>query len=262
MHLTLLDWAIIALYAAVVLAIGLVRAADSNERGLLFGRTAAALAVYRRLALCREHLHGAHRGPGRQRVRQRTGLGRVRVDRRVLPGAADRALSCPSTCGNRIYTVPEFLERRFSPSVRLTFSAFMVGAGHPGQDLDFAVGLLAWSSLDLLGWDRVGGDLGDRLVTALVHDEGRAQRGGVHRRDPDGRAASSPSILLTAFGLHEVGGWAALRGKLDPAMFSMVRPATDPDLPWPGVFIGVWFPGHVLFLDGPGAGPAGVRRGI
>ena len=30
-------------------------------------------------------------------------------------------------------------------------------------------------------------------------------------------------------------------------MFSMVKPATDPDLPWPGVFIGVFFVGTFYF---------------
>jgi SSS family solute:Na+ symporter len=30
-------------------------------------------------------------------------------------------------------------------------------------------------------------------------------------------------------------------------MFSMVRPATDPDLPWPGIFIGVFFVGSFYF---------------
>ena len=35
-------------------------------------------------------------------------------------------LFLPFYIKNRIYTVPEFLERRFGPSVRLAFSAFMV----------------------------------------------------------------------------------------------------------------------------------------
>ena len=68
------------------------------------------------------------------------------------------------------------------------------------------------------------------------------------------------AVIMTGIGLHEVGGYEALRAKLDPAMFSMVKPATDPDLPWPGVFIGVFFVGHLLLLDGPGARAAGVRR--
>ncbi len=55
------------------------------------------------------------------------------------------------------------------------------------------------------------------------------------------------AVLLTGIGLHHVGGFAGLHAKIDPAMFSMVRPATDPNLPWPGVFIGVFFVGSFYF---------------
>jgi solute:Na+ symporter, SSS family len=44
-------------------------------------------------------------------------------------------------------------------------------------------------------------------------------------------------------GLRHVGGWSGLHEKLAPAMFSMVRPATDPDYPWPGMFFAVFLAG-------------------
>ena len=68
------------------------------------------------------------------------------------------------------------------------------------------------------------------------------------------------AVIMTGIGLHEVGGYEALRAKLDPSMFSMVKPATDPDLPWPGVFIGVFLRRHILLLDGPGARAARLCR--
>jgi len=49
--------------------------------------------------------------------------------------------------------------------------------------------------------------------------------------------------VLTALGLHAVGGWSGLQAKLPAHMFSMVRPATDPDVPWPGMFVGVFILG-------------------
>jgi SSS family solute:Na+ symporter len=51
------------------------------------------------------------------------------------------------------------------------------------------------------------------------------------------------ALVLTVTGLHHVGGWSGLHAKLAPEMFSMVRPATDPDYPWPGMFFGVFLAG-------------------
>ena len=51
------------------------------------------------------------------------------------------------------------------------------------------------------------------------------------------------AVVLTVLGLHAVGGWSGLQAKLPADMFSMVRPATDPDVPWPGMFIGVFILG-------------------
>ena len=48
------------------------------------------------------------------------------------------------------------------------------------------------------------------------------------------------AVVLTVLGLQAVGGWSGLQAKLPADMFSMVRPATDPDVPWPGMFVGVF----------------------
>jgi SSS family solute:Na+ symporter len=51
------------------------------------------------------------------------------------------------------------------------------------------------------------------------------------------------AIIMTCVGLRHVGGWDGLRAKLGPEMFDMVKPATDPDYPWPGMFFGVFLAG-------------------
>ena len=46
------------------------------------------------------------------------------------------------------------------------------------------------------------------------------------------------AVLLTAFGLYEVGGYSGLKAKLPADYFSMFKPITDPDFPWTGIIFG------------------------
>ena len=55
------------------------------------------------------------------------------------------------------------------------------------------------------------------------------------------------SIVITAVGLHEVGGWSGLAASVEPVKLTILRPADDPcNLPWYAVFlgypvIGLWY---------------------
>lgn len=46
------------------------------------------------------------------------------------------------------------------------------------------------------------------------------------------------AVLLTVFGLNEVGGYSGLRAKLPADYFNMFKPLTDPDFPWTGIIFG------------------------
>lgn len=46
------------------------------------------------------------------------------------------------------------------------------------------------------------------------------------------------AVLLTGFGLSEVGGYAGLREKLPADYFNMFKPMSDPDFPWTGIIFG------------------------
>ena len=126
MHLKLLDWAIIAVYAAVVISIGLRsgRKQHTSEGYFLAGRKLKwpfiGASIYA-ANISTEHFVGL------------AGCGYVTG---LAVGAYEWiAVFClillivlflPFYIRNRIYTVPEFLERRFGSGVRLCFSAFMV----------------------------------------------------------------------------------------------------------------------------------------
>ena len=46
------------------------------------------------------------------------------------------------------------------------------------------------------------------------------------------------AVLLTGFGLNEVGGYSGLRAKLPADYFNMFKPISDPDFPWTGIIFG------------------------
>jgi solute:Na+ symporter, SSS family len=46
------------------------------------------------------------------------------------------------------------------------------------------------------------------------------------------------AVILTIFGLNEVGGFAGLQEKLPAHYFNMFKPMSDPDFPWTGIIFG------------------------
>jgi SSS family solute:Na+ symporter len=52
--------------------------------------------------------------------------------------------------------------------------------------------------------------------------------------------------VLTYIGLDRVGGWESMKATVTPEYLNMWRPATDPDFPWPSLFVsstivGIWY---------------------
>ena len=54
------------------------------------------------------------------------------------------------------------------------------------------------------------------------------------------------AIILTLIGLDRVGGFAGLRAAVPESYFHMIKPMSDPDFPWTGIFfgapiLGIWY---------------------
>ena len=256
MHLNFLDWAVVAVYAVVIVTIGLRagRKQHTSEGYFLAGRRLRwpfiGASIYA-ANISTEHFVGLA-GAG-YAMGLAIGCYEWIAVFCLIPLIV---LFLPFYIKNRIYTVPEFLERRFDPSVRLLFSAVMVvlsvlvkiSVSLWAASLVFhtLLGSEKASSLGGIGWDQLAIIWGVGLVTALYTMKGGLS--AVVFTDAIQTAVLIlAAVILTCIGLHHVGGYEALRARLDPSMFSMVKPATDPDLPWPGVFIGVFFVGTFYF---------------
>ncbi len=246
MRLTLLDWLIIAVYAALVITIGLraARRQNTTEGYFLAGRRLRWPFIGASLYaanISTEHLVGLA-GWGAT-IGLAAGTFEWIAVFCLIPLIV---LFLPFYLKNKIYTVPEFLERRFGSSVRLSFSAFMLLLA-----VLVKISVSLWAAAvvleGLLGWDKMVVIWCVGLVTALYTLKG-GLNAVVFTDAIQTAVLIVAAVVLTSIGLHEIGGYDALRAKLnDPEMFSMIKPATDPELPWPGVFIGVWLLGTFYF---------------
>lgn len=241
MTLHLIDWIVVLAYATVVIGISVlaVRPMASTEAYFLAGRQLRWPFIGASLFaanISAEHFVGLA-GSG-----YTIGMS--------IGGFEWMAIFCliplvllflPFYIRNKIYTVPEFLERRFSSTVRTVFSGFMVILAIVAK-----ISISLWASSlvlsDLLGWNQLTVIWAVGLFTALYTMKGGL--GAVVYTD-----ALQTCVLLVAamflvgIGLAQVGGWSGLHARLDPAMFHMIKPATDPDVPWPGMFLGVFLLG-------------------
>lgn len=143
----------------------------------------------------------------------------------------------PAILAARVYTMPEFLERRFDGIVKVWFSALTLllyilldaaGALYCGTlvlrfvlpGLGFNASVLLLASLSVLY--SVTGGLRSVLYTQAVQAV----------------VVLGSALLLATFTVIAAGGWHAVMHAVPPSSLSLIRPASDPYMPWTGLAFG------------------------
>ncbi len=143
-----------------------------------------------------------------------------------------------------VFTMPEFLEKRFDSRSRWILSIFSLAAYVLTKiSVTIYAGGVVVSSL--LGIDFWTGALSTVVLTGIYTIFG-GMRAVVYTEAVQAIILVLGAGTLTVIGLNHVGGWGELRNSLDPGYFSMWRPASDPEFPWPSLFItstivGIWY---------------------
>jgi SSS family solute:Na+ symporter len=143
-----------------------------------------------------------------------------------------------------VFTMPEFLERRYSPAARwylaivsvigyvLTKISVTIAAG--GIVFEALMGIDFWTGALVVvvatGVYTIFGGLRAVLVTDML--QMFVLIGG--------------SIAVLLVGLEAVGGWSELTTAAGPAFMDLWKPADDPNFPWTGIvfgapILGVWY---------------------
>ena len=143
-----------------------------------------------------------------------------------------------------VYTMPEFLERRYNPASRAYFTwVSIVGyvltkisvtlfAG--GVVMRAVTGFDFWTSAAILV-----------VITGLYVIFG-GLRAVIYTEVMQTVVLILGSVLLTVLGLSAVGGWSGLEARVAPDFFSMWKPSSHPDFPWTGIvfgapILGIWY---------------------
>jgi SSS family solute:Na+ symporter len=134
---------------------------------------------------------------------------------------------------SRVFTMPEFLERRFSPACRWVLSlislvAYVLTKIAVGI---FAGGVVFGTLLPELSIE-IGGTvlnsfwIGSVLVVLLtgLYTVLGGMRAVAYTEALQTLVLVIGSLLLTMFGLSKLGGWGELRAALDPDMFNLWKP--------------------------------------
>jgi SSS family solute:Na+ symporter len=143
-----------------------------------------------------------------------------------------------------VFTMPEFLEKRFDARSRWVLSIFSIIAYVLTKiSVTIYAGGIVVSAL--LGIDFWTGAIATVILTGLYTVLG-GMRAVVYTETLQAILLVLGAAVLTFVGLDKVGGWESMRETVTPEYLNMWRSASDPDFPWPTLLItstivGVWY---------------------
>lgn len=143
-----------------------------------------------------------------------------------------------------VFTMPEFLEKRFDARSRWVLSIFSIIA-YALTKISVTIYAGGVVVAALLGIDFWTGAIATVILTGIYTVLG-GMRAVVYTETLQAVLLILGAAILTYIGLDKVGGWSSMQETLGPEYFNMWRPATDPDFPWPSLLItstivGIWY---------------------
>ncbi|WP_037316982.1 sodium:solute symporter [Salegentibacter sp. Hel_I_6] len=143
-----------------------------------------------------------------------------------------------------VFTMPEFLEKRFDARSRWVLSVFSIIA-YVLTKISvtiYAGGIVVSALLGINFWT---GALSTVILTGIYTVLG-GMRAVVYTETLQAIILVLGAAALTFIGLGEVGGWASMKETVTPEYLNMWRSASDPDFPWPSLLItstivGIWY---------------------
>ena len=145
---------------------------------------------------------------------------------------------------SNVYTMPEFLERRYNSACR-TYLASISLIAYIFTKIAVAVFAGAIVLKAVLGWDMVTSSLALVVATGIYTVAG-GLAAVIYTEVIQTVILVLGALVLMFIGLEQVGGWSGLQAKVPPEFFHMMKPATDKDFPWTGIFfgaplLGIWY---------------------
>ena len=143
-----------------------------------------------------------------------------------------------------VFTMPEFLEKRFDSRSRWVLSIFSIIAYVLTKiSVTIYAGGIVVSAL--LGIDFWTGAIATVILTGIYTVLG-GMKAVVYTEALQAMVLVLGAGALTYIGLDAVGGWESMKETVTPQYLDMWRPASDPEFPWPSLLItstivGIWY---------------------
>jgi len=246
-RLSAIDWAVIAAYFAVVFVVAFSVSTREKSRSTAAGyflgsRNAAWFIVGASLFASNigsEHLVGLA-GSGAARG---VAVGQFEI----LASLILLLLAwffVPFYLKSGVFTMPEFLERRYSPAARWYLAVIsIVGYVLTKISVTIFAGAVVFEAL--MGLDFWTGALIVVVSTGLYTVFG-GMRAVLYTDMLQAFVMVGGSFVVLFIGLDAVGGWQAMASEAGSGAFSLWKPLSDPDFPWTGIvlgapILGIWY---------------------
>jgi len=247
-----LDWAVIGVYFLILLiiVISVTRRRQTTTDYFLAGRNIGFFAIGASIFASNigsEHIVGLA-GQGAS-----TGLAMAHYELHAWVVVLLAWVFVPFYYQSGVFTMPEFLERRFGPRPRWILSLVSLAAYVLTKvSVTVYAGALVFSTLlpDTFGSPQNAfwfGAIATVVLTGLYTVAG-GLRAVLYTDAAQALILLVGSMAITWFGLDLLGGWGELQAftSENVAQYALWRPLSDPDFPWLGILIaspivGIWY---------------------
>lgn len=250
--LSTLDWSVIGIYFLILLVVvvSVTRRQKTTTDYFLAGRNVGFFAIGASIFASNigsEHIVGLA-GQGAS-----TGMAMAHYELHAWIVVLLAWVFVPFYYNSKVFTMPEFLERRFGPRPRWILSLVSLAAYVLTKvSVTVYAGALVFSTLlpDTFGGPQNAfwfGAIATVILTGMYTVAG-GLRAVLYTDSVQAIVLLIGSVAITYFGLDRLGGWDELRSFAgeNVAQYALWRPLSDPDFPWLGILIaspivGIWY---------------------
>jgi solute:Na+ symporter, SSS family len=247
-----LDWTVVGIYFLILMGVVVAstRRQQTTTDYFLAGRNVGFFAIGASIFASNigsEHIVGLA-GQGAS-----TGLAMAHYELHAWVVVLLAWVFVPFYYQSGVFTMPEFLERRFGPGPRWILSLISLAAYVLTKvSVTVYAGALVFSTLlpDTFGSPQNAfwiGAIATVVLTGLYTVAG-GLRAVLYTDSAQAVILLIGSFFITWFGLERLGGWGELQAFTagNVAQYALWRPLSDPDFPWLGILIaspivGIWY---------------------
>lgn len=242
--LGLIDWSVVILYFLVIAGISawsMKKKKDSSQEYFLANRNVGWFVIGASILASNvgsEHVVGLA-GTGAQ-----SGLVMGHYELHSWIALLLGWVFVPFYLRSKVFTMPEFLERRYNEKSRWFLSVVSL-VGYVLTKVSVTVYAGAVVITSFLGVDFWTGALVLVIITGIYTVLG-GMRAVIYTEALQAIVLLVGSITLTIFGLMELGGWNAMISSVPAEKLNMFPPLSDPNFPWAGILfaspiVGLWY---------------------